>query len=300
MKRHFAQLSLRLASGLAIHGVLACLVLLLNPPPRPDPTPKVSVPISIAIRPKAPAPLLPSPFSSPSSSAASAPASERPKKAQVPQGGKAPLAYEEMLPKAHELQDSATREAPPAQASESFAQHSFGAELDGRQKQELLRDGGTLATLFDVPLALRRGRQELTAYAAISLEDGKKSDQSGGLKLEYLNGEPILRAVIYETLLDARCQEILKRTLNLLKGKRLRLEIVTLPRVQEQSNVEASFFWKGAQLTLVKTSPPEVSSLIPDRAAEVAKAWDREALQRLHNSLAYRVPLRQRSLGRLN
>lgn len=303
MRAAYTRLLLCLASGLALHALFFAWLFFVLPSNsafmisgKKSGQEALRVPIALELKPRrAPAaadkkassrPIEPS--NTPPSKTAATPHRNKSSAAPAAAGD-----YGALLPQAGELSlPQALSQEKTGEAAASFAQHQFLAGISGKEKQALLREGGTLAALFDLPLALRQQKRELRAHAAIS-------QRAGELRLEYLDGEPILRAVIYEALQNPKAQQVLRRALALLDGRRLRIEISTRPEERLQADGESSFFWRGANLILLKTPPPPSGGggiALPDRAAEAAKAWDRQALLRLQDSLAYRKPLRQKTL----
>ncbi len=294
MIRRWQQLSLQLSSGLLLH---LCLFAILFSRTEPLQKPKFQqlVPIQIALhnRPLAKLPASSNPGGSSKPTANKKKPDSNEKSSVASRNSQ--KSYTHLLPQSGELVVAKTSGSLKNTSEGSSAQHHFSKGLSGIDKQNLLRDGGTLAALFDVPLRLRRQGHRLKAYALI------KADRqiAGGLEIEYLNGDAILRAVIYEALQNLNTQEVLRRLIPLLVEQRLRIEIITDPSPREQSELEASFSWDQSNLTVLKTPPPKRESgglALPDHAAEVAKEWDKAALAKLHHSLAYRIPLRSRKL----
>lgn len=275
MKSKDGRPSLTLVLGFVFLAHLALILTLPSPPlPKRERLPPLRVLLTRAAAESVP--LTPAAVKSERSPAP-------PSQATRPESGRASKnmehagsSYGQILPRAGSLNlDLAHSRAPDA----VIAQHSFAASRRGDERAHLLRDAGTLATLFDVPIRARRQTIEREANVRIVYESTTDT-----MELIDLRGEPLLRAVLYEALKDSATRAILIRVFTDLGLPHVRISLRT-------GGDSENFTWDGSRLTIVKADAPRSSSAglaLPDAEAQRAALRDDAALARLQISQAYR------------
>ncbi len=146
---------------------------------------------------------------------------------------------------------------------------------------------------LDVPLVFRA--KTATAKAVAKIVRGP----DGKYLFEYVDGEPVLRAVLFEAM---RSQDGFKQILRLMA----QLETAELVVVLRQEVVQGGGFTgetfenyaiEGTKLTIAKThvlGVPHRGFSLPDAEAERAVARDAAQFERLKSSPAYQGPVRNR------
>ncbi|RZA26932.1 MAG: hypothetical protein EOP10_01965 [Proteobacteria bacterium] len=189
----------------------------------------------------------------------------------------------------------------------SSAKHIWSSGLGDSQKHDLLVRAGQLKAKLDIPLS---GRERIdTGYATADLEF---EEQTGRLRLRLLDGQALLRAALYQGLLEAPNQAILIQAMNTLGTTKLKVAL-RLIHGQHASSNEDAFTWNKNRLTIyvVKTGkgfqkrgvlwskkmPLVLGVALPDAAADQAKAKDESEFRVLQNSPAYQNPLHDRWLN---
>lgn len=148
---------------------------------------------------------------------------------------------------------------------------------------------------LDIPLFSRtKGSTEARAVAKI------RRLPDGGFQLDYLDGEPLMRACLYVALIQPANLEILGR---LMASEGKDEFLLTFTHTESLainlSRYADDFSLADGRLTIRRTTfqpIPGSGMALPDEHAKRAKARDRANLERLKDTPAFHSPLRQRLL----
>jgi hypothetical protein len=174
--------------------------------------------------------------------------------------------------------------------------------------------GDILVDAFDIPLFMRQNQVAGKAFAKIA----RHKDRS--LTAIFIDGNPVLRAVLYEALLDQRNRATVHRFFDGFGQQviTIRLRFKTTNRGGHSHNTQVSYtesgvsiiryFSKGnpdLEMGQAGTSPtgdpavviPITGIPLPDEEAKRAIRRDRTILKRLRMSPAHIAPIRNRPLN---
>ena len=208
----------------------------------------------------------------------------------------APGRYASLLPTAR---DRAVQPALPISRASSDtrgAPHRFAKDVKGKERQVLLRGGGTLVALFDVPMVARKRSIATRAFVKLRYDEAQNK-----LLIEQLRGEPLLRAVLYETLRLAANRPLIKELFDASQQKQLKITLQTDEESREQTHEDEDFSWQEDVLSIFKSAPVPSqlaggAIALPDEEAARAIRRDLAHLSTLQKSPAYFSPLHQISL----
>jgi hypothetical protein len=165
--------------------------------------------------------------------------------------------------------------------------------------QGLLTATEELSGKLDIPLFFRAQAGDSKAVAKIA------RDASGALRFAYVEGTPLLRAVVYDALRTAANRALVAEWLDRMRTDevvisfRLHAKKVSRPPTREEETLR---FTRGRVIierTMLIYEGGGASGLsisLPDEEADRAKLRDRIHLDRLLTSPAYHAPIRDRPL----
>jgi len=158
---------------------------------------------------------------------------------------------------------------------------------------------------IDIPLKLRTKNDRATAVARLTLTDrNHKTDTEPGWLFAYVDGDPHLRAVLYETLRGAKMQPQVYRLFKLMHASEIYVAIkqstLTSPAPDCLKGDHQDIQWEKAKITVNRTmylpgfGCPNGGLLLPDKHWEIAKRRDAVKLQELTSSAAFISPIRNK------
>ena len=171
-----------------------------------------------------------------------------------------------------------------------------------------------LVESFDVPLIIRQLQSAGVAIGKVT------RGRNGDLIANYVQGQPVLRAILFEAMRDKRNHQPLNRILNESGFKSLRFKLCI--KTSDQANIGhvtkieitgnlitiTRFFSKSKKKNIsigfmgsppTGTNEPILSSVfipVPDEEAERAIRRDKTKLRRLRRSPANTAPIKNRKL----
>lgn len=209
--------------------------------------------------------------------------------------------YSSLLPKSSELTENETTILPSADGLSS-SKHVWGPSLQINEKRVLLKRAGNLRALINIPLSAR-----------ISLGHGKATARitrdSHFLILKILQGEPLLRAILWECLQSRSTKEAIQDIFQTLNSQ----EFIIALHLKEGDHIKAnddSFNWRENRLDIYasrgtrgftprgfhRTGGLSFAFTLPDEKADKAKEEDEDEYARLRESPAYISILSDRKL----
>ncbi len=279
--------------GLVLHGLLLSGLGLL-PEKVSRPAAVEPIPVSIFISKK----IQPNPKAMQESRATSsptrAPESPAPRPMTDPQAqdttsGKSRQTYEKLLPSI-QGKGLALPAGPDNSNKGSFAQHQWNYAYSSKQKQDLILEAGSLAALFDVPLVVRKIGLNRKAFVRLFYDRSQST-----LWIKSLDGDPMLRAALYEPLQQVSVQKIIRRLIETVPGQTVTIHLQVRGDAVQKSDIDQSFQWQGSQLFISKAAPAATPSgggwPLPDEEAARAIRRDQVHRDRLIQSPAFKAPL---------
>jgi hypothetical protein len=239
----------------------------------------------------------PKPAPKPAAAELAAPASPRPRPpaAQPRQKPPAPapggLTSEALLPDAswsfaEDGEAGSTSGTKPGTAPPSSAVQGAGSEVAGK---------------LDIPLFLREVSGNAKAGARLVRDEGA----AAGWRFDWVDGDPYLRAVLFEAL---RAQKNQRVVLDLLTSWertdvtiRLKQRTVVAHETTDKFREDLTFGVGTIEVTRTVFTGPSVARYggggipLPDEEAKRAKRRDRGQLRRLEESPAFNAPIRDRA-----
>lgn len=161
---------------------------------------------------------------------------------------------------------------------------------------ETKKISGHLEGQLDIPLIFRENTAASKAVAKF------KRAEDGTWIFEYIDGEPVLRAVVFQAF---KLQKNLDKIIDLsaeLKSNEIIfvLEQITKPALNGMKQFEDSMTFSGTRIIytrMIFTGHDGSSGMpLPDKEAKRAKMRDQVALKRLMDSPAYHSPIRNRKI----
>jgi hypothetical protein len=193
----------------------------------------------------------------------------------------------------------------PRTAYEGFLpgpDHRFATDTDGEAGIQAPFNAAAepavqeFGSKIDIPLFFRQNSRSAKAFAKIL----RRADQS--LLLEFVDGEPLLRAVLFEALLEPEAvAAIYDLMAQLPRGDELLISLrqKTVAARGAGDRHESNVTLNGKKLVIEKilyqTGAAPIS--LPDKEAERAKARDKGHLDRLTQSRAFFSPIRNHLLA---
>lgn len=155
---------------------------------------------------------------------------------------------------------------------------------------------GHLSGQLDIPLIFR----ENTAQSRATAKFRRKND--GAWYFEYIDGEPVLRAVLYEAFHQQKNLVKIDELASLMKKHEIIfvLEQRTKPALNGWEQFSDAISYEGIKIiynrTIFTGSDGSSGIALPDKEAERAVMRDQVALKRLMASPAYISPIRGRKI----
>ena len=293
MQRYAKSFAFKILYGLAVHFGLGLLFLFILPTHVPVKVELKKVPVQLRIQEKP----LGSYQSLPSAPAPRATAKQKAKSTRgsesdplEPKPSLTQQKYTELIPKAQAGQLGLAKVPAKGPASLIAGSHQFKPGSTGLTRQNLVIDASILSAAFDVPLLARRISSGSEAFLRIDRISPAR------LRIISLRGDPILRAVIFESLHKEEVHALILRLMDELGEKSLPLVLQSLSGAGDRMQNELDFTWNGRKLIIRKTSAlefklPAGAIQIPDEEAKKAKIRDRLHLESIQRSPAYRSTL---------
>jgi hypothetical protein len=188
---------------------------------------------------------------------------------------------------------------PPAGSATGFEGEPAVAVRPAPVDQELMTATEELSGKLDIPLFFRMQAGDSKAVAKIA------RDAAGTLRFAYIEGTPLLRAVVYDALRTAANRALLAEWLDRMRTNEVvisfRLHAIKTSR--PPSREEETLRFTEGRVVIERTmlifeggGAGGLSIPLPDEEADRAKLRDRIHLDRLLGSPAYQAPIRDRLL----
>ncbi len=155
---------------------------------------------------------------------------------------------------------------------------------------------GHLEGQLDIPLIFRENTAISKAVAKF------RKDQDGRWSFEYIDGEAVLRAVVYQAFRNRKNMEKIEALADELKTNELIfiLEQQTKPALNGMKQFADQMSYSGNRIIytrMIFTGDDGSQGIpLPDEEAKRAKRRDKAALLRLMDSPAYHSPIRNRKI----
>ena len=177
--------------------------------------------------------------------------------------------------------------------------NGFSDSGQSRPTPELKGQTQLVLSHLDIPMKLRSKNNQATGVARLSA-----INETPGWIFSYVDGDPHLRAVIYESLRTEKLREQVKKLFSLMDSNEI---YVTLKQITLVSPVPdcrkgdtQDILWAKAKITVVKTmylagpGCPTGGLMLPDKHWEIAKRRDSQKLTELTSSAAFIGPIRNK------
>jgi len=215
-------------------------------------------------------------------SLAKSPGTLRPKVAATRARG---LAYQDLLPGADYVPAGKSGGAPLGYSAPTTAQGIVADEVLGK---------------LDIPLVFRSAGAEVKAIAKIILRPAAQA----GWSFAFVDGDPVLRAVLYEALREPANRRLVADLFHRLRDTEVLIVLhqYTVVTTSPGQSYQEAFVLSGNKLTVERTlfvgaggpGGGGLSLTLPDKEADRAKMRDRVHLEQLETSPAYISPIRDR------
>lgn len=159
----------------------------------------------------------------------------------------------------------------------------------GKQYQKIMVAAHEIFGLFDIPLFIRQEYKAGKAYLKI-----KKSGKH--LSIIMLDGDPYLRALIYESLFDRSTQQVIHELMGKMNAESIRIKLKhqrVMKTHDKRRYIDDVRIGQGT-VSLLKTlnvlahyGPKDSGAKVKDEHSERAKKRDRLRLRILRSSPAY-------------
>ena len=155
---------------------------------------------------------------------------------------------------------------------------------------------GHLEGQLDIPLVFRENTATSKAVAKF------RREEDGSWLFEYIDGEPVLRAVVFQAFKNKSNLDKISALSDELKSREIIfvLEQLTKPAMNGMKQFEDRMIFSGTRIIytrMIFTGHDGSSGIaLPDKEAKRAKLRDQVALKRLMDSPAYHSPIRNRKI----
>ncbi len=152
---------------------------------------------------------------------------------------------------------------------------------------------------LQIPFVYRRKSPSMRAVAVIDLQDSGHSPV-----LDSLDGDPTLRAVLYEALIKERGRRFLQDWARRMNRTSIviALQMKTTTLRENRRDIGEDVQWNGEVLTITRSfaeppgGPNEPGMPLPDKEQIRGDRRDRRELEKLRSSPAYHSPIRNKIL----
>jgi len=184
---------------------------------------------------------------------------------------------------------------------QQFGETSSAGSADQYAKvdPELSAQTQIVVSHIDIPLKLRTKNEHATAVARLV-----RINDNPPWMFSYVDGDPHLRAVLYETLKSEKTRLQVPALFALLDSGELyftlRQETLTSPPPECRKGDEQKISWAKGKITVTRTMfvpnslCPGGGMMLPDKHWEIAKRRDAQKLQELTSSAAFFGPIRNK------